>query len=134
MYWLLKSEPSVYSFTDLQKDKTTAWDGITNALALKHLRTMKIGDEALIYHSGDEKAAIGTATIIKAAYPDPKQDNEKRVVVDLRVGKPLAKPVTLAQIKADPRFRGWDLIRIGRLSVVPTTPEQWNAVMKLAAG
>jgi predicted RNA-binding protein with PUA-like domain len=133
MPWLLKTEPSTFSFADLEKSKKTTWDGVSNAAALIHLRKMKVGDAVLIYHTGDEKAVVGTAKIVKAAYPDPKQKNEKLVVVDLQAGKSLAKPVTLAQIKTDKRFAGWDLIRISRLSVVPTTQEQWDAIMKLAA-
>ena len=131
-YWLLKTEPSTYSFADLVRDKKATWDGIANAAALKNLRAMQPGDEAFIYHTGDEKRIVGIAEIAKPAYPDPKEKSEKLVVVDLRPGKALKNPVTLAQIKTDKRFAGWDLLRIGRLSVVPTTAEQWNAVMKLA--
>ena len=134
MRWLLKTEPSTYSFDDLLKEKSAVWDGITNAAALKHLREMKTGDDLLIYHTGDEKAVVGTAMVSKAAYADPKQDDPKLVVIGVKPGKRLAQPVTLAQIKADKRFGGWDLIRIGRLSVVPTSDEQWNAIMGLADG
>jgi predicted RNA-binding protein with PUA-like domain len=133
-YWLLKTEPSVYSFDDLVRDKKTTWDGVTNALALKHIRTMKPGDEALIYHTGDERQAIGTAKIVTAAFADPKQENPKLAVVDLAVGKRLKRPVTLAEVKGDKRFEGWDLLRLGRLSVVPTTAEQWAWVLKLGNG
>ena len=93
---------------------------------------MAVGDELLIYHTGDEKQIVGAATVTKAAYPDPAERDDKLVVIDLRAGKPLAKPVTLARIKADPRFAGWDLIRLGRLSVVPTTAAQWTTVMQLS--
>jgi len=131
-YWLLKTEASVYSFDDLVREKKATWDGVNNPVALKNLRAMEPGDKVFIYHTGDEKQVVGTASVVKGGYPDPKQKNEKLVVVDLRAGKRLPKPVTLAQIKADKRFAGWDLIRIGRLSVVPTTAEQWAAVMELA--
>ena len=131
-YWLLKTEPGTYSFDDLVRDKKTTWNGVSNAAALKNMRAMAVGDELLIYHTGDEKQIVGTATVTKAAYPDPAENDDKRVVIDLRAGKPLAKPVTLARLKADPRFEGWDLLRIGRLSVVPTSSAQWAAVMDLA--
>jgi predicted RNA-binding protein with PUA-like domain len=131
MFWLLKSEPGTYSFADLLQEKRAVWDGITNPLALKHLRQMKVGDDLLIYHSGEQKAVVGTAKVSKTAYPDPRQKNEKLVVVEIHGGQPLAKPVTLAQIKADKRFAGWALVRMSRLSVVPTTPEQWKAVMQM---
>lgn len=131
-HWLLKTEPSTYSFDDLVREKSTTWNGVSNAAALKNLRATKVGDHVFIYHTGDEKQVVGTATVVKAAYPDPAENDDKLVVIDLRAGKPLKTPVTLAQIKADRRFAGWDLIRIGRLSVVPTSPEQWAAVMELA--
>jgi predicted RNA-binding protein with PUA-like domain len=131
-YWLLKTEPSTYSFADLTRAKTATWDGVANPAALKNMRSMQLGDEVFIYHTGEEKQVIGTATVIKAAYPDPKQKDGKLVVVDLRAGKALPKPVTLAQIKADKRFAGWDLVRLGRLSVVPTSKEQWTTVLALA--
>jgi len=131
-YWLLKTEPGTYCFDDLVREKTTTWNGISNAAALKHLRSAKVGDHVFVYHTGDEKQIVGTATVVKAAYPDPAENDDKLVVIDLRAGNPLKKPVTLAQIKADRRLAGWDLVRIGRLSVVPTSPEQWNAVMELA--
>ncbi len=133
-YWLLKTEPTAYSFADLQRDKKATWDGVTNALALKHVRAMKVGDEAIIYHTGDEKQAVGTAKVVKAHYVDPNENDPKLAVVDLQVGKALKRAVTLAEMKADKRFAGWDLLRIGRLSVVPATAEQWAAVMTIADG
>lgn len=132
--WLLKTEPGDYSFDDLTRDKKTVWDGVTNALALKHIRTMAKGDEAVIYHTGDEKAAIGLATIVSTPYADPAGDNEKLAVVDIKAGKRLASPVTLATIKADKAFAGWDLLRIGRLSVVPVPDKMWDRLLELAAG
>lgn len=130
--WLLKTEPSEYSFADLTHDRKTAWSGVSNATALIHLRSIRKGDLALIYHTGNEKACVGIAQIASNPYPDPDQDNEKLVVVDLKPIKPLKRPVTLAQIKADPTFAGWDLLRIGRLSVVPTSQKIWDRILKLA--
>ena len=132
-YWLLKTEPSTYSWDDLARDKKTTWDGIINATALKHIRSMTKGDLALVYHTGDERAAVGIAEIASAPRADPKKDDAKLVVVDLKPKKKLAKPVTLAQIKADPAFAGWDLLRIGRLSIVPVPAPMWKRVQALAA-
>src|SRR5688572_18314847 len=115
-YWLLKTEPDCYSWADLARDKKATWDGVTNALALKHIRTMKKGDLALIYHTGGERQAVGIAQITSAPYPDPKEDDEKLAVVDLKPVKPLKNPVPLDVIKSDPAFTGWDLLRISRLS------------------
>jgi predicted RNA-binding protein with PUA-like domain len=133
-YWLLKTEPSTYSWSNLVRDKKTVWEGVTNATALKHLRTMKKGDQALIYHTGGERAAVGIAEITSAPYPDPKKDDKKIVVVDIKPKKPLAKPVGLDLIKADKTFAGWDLLRIGRLSIVPVPQPMWNRIVDLAAG
>lgn len=130
-FWLLKTEPDCYSWDDLARDKKTAWDGVTNALALKHIRTMAKGDLALIYHTGDERAAVGIAEIVSAPYPDPKADDERHVVVDVKSKKKLAQPVTLSDIKADPAFAGWDLLRISRLSVVPVPPLMWSHLLDL---
>lgn len=130
--WLLKTEPDVYSFDDLVRDKKAVWDGVANALALKHIRTMKKGDEAVVYHTGDEKAAVGVATVTSAPYADPKTGDEKTAVVDLKPGKKLANAVTLATIKADPIFAGWDLVRIGRLSVVPVPDAMWDRILELS--
>jgi predicted RNA-binding protein with PUA-like domain len=131
-YWLLKTEPDAYSWDQLARDKKTRWDGVTNALALKHIRTMKKGDLAIIYHTGDERAAVGIAEITTDPYPDPKQDNEKIVVVDLKVKSKLHRPVTLAEFKADSAFAGWDLLRIGRLSIVPVPAKIWERIEKLS--
>jgi predicted RNA-binding protein with PUA-like domain len=128
-YWLLKTEPSTYSFADLQRDKQTRWDGISNPVALKYLRSAAVGDRALVYHTGDEKAAVGEAEIVKAAYDDPK--DPKLAVVDIKAGKPLGKPVTLAQLKADKVFADSPLVRQGRLSFVPLTDAQWKRVQEL---
>ena|ERR1700719_440923 len=118
---LLKTEPSVYSFANLERDKTTIWDGVTNPVALKNLRGMSAGEQLVIYHTGDEKSAVGTATVVSADASDPKNPQVK-----IKVGKPLARPVTLAEVKANKRFADSPLVRQGRLSVVPLTDEQYS--------
>ncbi|MFZ0288561.1 MAG: EVE domain-containing protein [Candidatus Sulfotelmatobacter sp.] len=123
MPYLLKTEPSVYSFADLQRENTTVWDGVTNPVALKNLRGMKPGEQLVIYHTGDEKSAVGTATVLSVDPSDPKAPQVK-----IKVGKPLAKPVTLAEIKANKLFAGSPLVRQGRLSVVPLTDAQQKFV------
>jgi len=130
--WLLKTEPSEYAFADLQKAGKAVWDGVRNPLALRNLRAMKSGERVVVYHTGDEKAAVGLAEVVREAYPDPKKKNEKLVVVELRAGKPLARPVTLAEIKAHPAFAQSPLVRQGRLSVVPLTAAQGKALESLA--
>ena len=130
-YWLLKTEPSTYSFADLQKAKETRWDGVENPTALRNMKIAAAGDRALIYHTGDEKSAVGECVITKPAYPDPR--NPKLVVVDVRAGKPLAKPISLAIIKRDPLFADSPLVRQGRLSFVPLTDAQWKRIHELAA-
>ncbi len=119
MNYLLKTEPTVYSFADLQRENTTIWDGVTNPVALKNLRAMKPGDQLIIYHTGDEKSAIGTATVVSVDASDPRNPQVK-----IKVGKPLAKPVTLAEVKANKLFADSPLVRQGRLSVVPLTDAQ----------
>jgi len=123
-HWILKTEPSTYSFDDLAKEATAVWDGVKNPVALKHLRNMQPGDQVLIYHTGDERAVVGHAEVTSAAYPDPKSKEGDLVVVNLRAGKRLARPVLLSEIKADPAFMDLGLVRMGRLSVVPLTPAQ----------
>ena len=130
-YWLLKTEPSTYSFDDLVKAKEARWDGIENPAALKLMKTAVAGDRALVYHTGDEKSAIGECEIIKPAYPDPK--NVRFVVIDVRAGKRLPKPVSLAIIKRDPLFADSPLVRQGRLSFVPLTGAQWKRIHELAS-
>ncbi len=131
-YWLLKSEPNVYSYSDLERDGQTIWDGVNNNLALKHIRTMAVGDLALIYHTGDERRAMGIAEIVSPPYIDPQLDDSKRAVVDIRVVRSLCQPVTLSQIKQDPNFAGFDLLRISRLSVVPVSLEHWQRILNLS--
>jgi len=132
--WLLKTEPSTYSWDDLVRDKRTTWDGVANAVALKNIRAMKKGDLAFIYHTGDVKAVVGVATIASDPYPDPKDKDGKATVIDLSPKSKLANPVTLATIKGDPAFAGFDLIRIGRLSVVSVPEPMWKRIETLAAG
>ena len=123
MDYLLKTEPSVYSFANLQQDKTTIWDGVTNPVALKNLRAMKSGERLVIYHTGDEKSAVGTATVVSVEVDDPKNPQVK-----IKVGKALAKPVSLAEVKSQKLFADSPLVRQGRLSVVPLTAEQYKSL------
>jgi len=125
-YWLLKSEPSDYSFADLLRDKRTVWDGVRNNQALMFLRTIKKGDLAFIYHTGKDKHIAGIADVVRGAYPDPEQDDEKLVVIDVKAREPLPEPVTLAAIKADKAFADFHLVRISRLSVMPVSAEYWT--------
>jgi predicted RNA-binding protein with PUA-like domain len=129
--WLLKTEPDCYGWDDLARDKKTVWDGVSNALALKHIRTMKKGDRAIIYHTGNQRAAIGTAQVTSDPYTDPSENDDRLAVVDVRVGKKFARPVTLSELKADEAFAGWDLLRLGRLSVVPVPDAIWKRLEKL---
>lgn len=131
MPWLLKTEPDDYDWARFAKDKRTVWDGVTNPLALKHLAAMAKGDLCLFYHTGDERCVMGVAEVVKTAYPNPKAGDAKLVVVDVKAVKPLKQPVTLAQIKADPVFQGWDLLRLARLSVVPTPQALFDRVLEL---
>lgn len=130
--WLFKTEPSTYSWADLERDRRTVWDGVKNALALKHLAAVATGDEVLIYHTADEKAAAGIAKVVRGAYPDPKQKDARLVVVDLEPVKALARPVALGEMRANPKLAGFDLLRLPRLSVMPVSAEQWAAIMEMA--
>ena len=131
-HWLLKTEPGEYSFEDLEGDGLAPWDGVKNAQALIFMRLMSRGDLAFIYHTGKEKQIVGIAEVMKAAYPDPKLDDPKRVVVDVRSKKRVAHPVTLAQIKADAAFADFHLVRMSRLSVMPVPPAIWSKLCKMA--
>ena len=133
-YWILKTEPSTYSFDRLVNERRAVWDGVSNALALKHIRSMAKGDQLLIYHSGDEKALVGLARVASAPYPDPKQDDPKLVVVDIEAGKRLPRPVSLATVKADPAFADLALVRMSRLSVIPVSEAHWKRLLALADG
>lgn len=130
--YLVKTEPSTYSFADLTRDKKTVWDGVSNPVALKHLAAIKKGDTVIVYHTGDEKQAVGLAVAASDAYPDPKAGNPKVVVVDLKPDKPLKTPVTLAQVKADAVLKGNDLARLPRLSVIPFSEAQYQRLLELA--
>ena len=125
-HWLLKTEPSTYSWDDLVREKTAVWDGVSNPVALRNLAAMKPGDDALIYHTGDEKAVVGLARVTRAAYPDPKAKDPQLLVVELAPVKPVTRRVTLTEIKADALFRDSPLVRQGRLSVVPLTDDQFS--------
>ncbi|HLJ88172.1 MAG TPA: EVE domain-containing protein [Candidatus Angelobacter sp.] len=124
MNYLLKTEPTVYSFAKLESEKTTIWDGVTNPVAVRHLREMPKGSKLLIYHTGDEKQAVGTATVESVDASDPRVP-----LVRIKVGKPLSKTVTLAEIKANKLFAESPLVRQGRLSVVPLTDEQYDWIV-----
>lgn len=131
-YWLVKSEPFVYSFDQLQKDKQTTWDGVRNYAARLHLRAMKKGDEVLFYHSMDGLEIVGIAKVAKEAYPDPTAEGDTWSAVDLKYYKKLKKPVPLAVIKKDKRLKNMALVRIGRLSVQPVTEKEWKVIMELS--
>jgi predicted RNA-binding protein with PUA-like domain len=132
--WLVKSEPSEYSYADLERDGTAEWDGVRNATAQINLRAMQVGDVVVIYHSMTEKAAVGLARVVRAPYPDPTDPAGKRVWVDFQAERKLERPVTLAQLKAEPGFATSPLIRISRLSVMPLEDEQLSTIERLAHG
>lgn len=131
-YWLVKSEPSVYAYEQLEKDKQTSWDGVRNYAARNHLKTMKKGDEVLFYHSNEGLEIVAIAKVAKEFYQDPTTDDEAWVVVDLKPYKRLKKPVSLAQIKTDKRLAEMALVRLGRLSVQPVADKEWKVIMELA--
>jgi predicted RNA-binding protein with PUA-like domain len=131
-YWLFKTEPSVYSFQQLQKDKKTVWDGVANNLALKNLKDIKKGDLVFIYHTGDERQAVGIARALGGAYPDPSKKDPKLLVVDVEAVKPLPRPVTLAEVKADKQLANFDLVRNSRLSIMKVSDEQWEIMEGMA--
>ena len=131
-HWLVKSEPSAYSWEQLEKDKHTVWDGIRSYAARNHLRAMKKGDEVLFYHSNEGLEIVGIAKVKKEAFQDPSTDEDAWVAVELQPHKKLKKPVSMVKIKADKRLKDMALVRIGRLSVQPVTDKEWNAIMELA--
>src|SRR5262245_58266985 len=130
--FLVKTEPSTYSFADLVRDKSTVWDGVSNPVACRNLATIRKGDTVVVYHTGDEKQAVGLATAASDAYPDPKLKDPKRPVVDLAPARALAGPVTLARMKADSVLAATPLARQPRLSVMPLTDAQFQRLLKLA--
>ncbi len=125
-HWLFKQEPDEFSYADLEADGRTTWDGVSNPVALKHLRAIAVGDSVFYYHTGKEKAIVGVAEVVAGPQPDP--NNEKLVVLDIKPVRKLAKPVTLAAIKAEPAFASWELVRIARLSVMPVPPAVWKLI------
>jgi predicted RNA-binding protein with PUA-like domain len=130
--WLFKTEPSAYSFQQLQRDKKTVWDGVKNNLALKNLKDIQKGEQIFIYHTGDEKAVVGTARALSGAYADPEKKDPKLLVVEIEAVGPLPRPVTLAEIKAHKKLSNFDLVRLGRLSIMKVSDEQWNTIEEMA--
>ncbi len=129
-YWLVKQEPSVYNYDKLVKEKKAVWDGVHNNLALKHIRSMKKGDKALFYHTGDEKQAVGIIEITTNPYSNPKETDKRYVVIDVKPTSKLKRPVTLDEMKKEKSFKNWDLLRISRLSVMPVPKEIWDTIIK----
>jgi predicted RNA-binding protein with PUA-like domain len=131
-YWLFKEEPEHYSLLDLFRDKRTVWSGVENNLALKHLRSVQKGDRVLYYHTGKEKAIVGVMEIVKGPYPDPERDDDRFVVVDVKPLRRFNRPVSLAEIKSNPKFADFALVRISRLSIMPVTNRQWAEIERLS--
>src|ERR1700674_155815 len=132
MNWLFKEEPTHYSYDDLAREKKTVWSGVRNPVAQKHLRSVKKGDRIFYYHTGGEKSVVAEAKAASDAYPDPKDPAGKLHAVDVAPVRKLPRPVTLAEIKADSFFRGFALVRISRLSVMPVTDAEWRKIEKMA--
>jgi predicted RNA-binding protein with PUA-like domain len=129
--WLFKSDPETYSLSDLEREGKTVWDGVTNNLALKHLRSVRKGDSVLIYHTGDERAILGIAEVLRDAYPDPKRKDSRLVVVDIKAVKRLQRPVSLDEIKKQASLKEFALVRLPRLSVMPVSESQWTELLAL---
>ena len=134
MNWLVKEEPSNYNFARFQKDRRTVWSGVRNPVAQKHLRSMSAGDRVFFYHTGNEKAIVGTARVVAAPYPDPSSSDGSLYAVDLTCDTALPAPVTLKAVKADARFADFALTRVPRLSVMPVTDAQWTMLLGMARG
>ena len=132
MNWLFKEEPSNYSFDALVKDKKTVWSGVRNPVAQRNLRSVKKGDRIFYYHTGGEKAVVGIVKALSDAYPDPEDPSGKYVAVDVAPVKRLPRPISLAEIKADPAFKDFPLVRIARLSVMPVTDAEWSRIEAMA--
>jgi len=130
--WLLKTEPGEFSFDDLVARGVEPWDGVSNPAALNNLRSAQQGETCVIYHTGGERQAVGLATVERTAYPDPKENNERLIVIDVRAGARLPRPVRLDQIKADSRFATSPLVKMGRLSVVALSDEQYAAILEMS--
>lgn len=133
-FWLFKEEPDHYSYADLERDRTTLWDGVTNNLARKNLRAVQAGDRIWYYHTGKEKAVIGEMKALSGPLPDPAEPDPKAVVIKVRAVRRLPQPVSLERIKKDRLLADWDLVRLPRLSVMPVTAVQWRRVQELADG
>jgi predicted RNA-binding protein with PUA-like domain len=131
-YWLLKSEPEVYGWDQLVKDKKTNWSGVRNNAAALNLKAMKIGDRAFFYHSGEQRQVVGLCEIVKEAYPDPGDATGRFVQVDVKAIEPMPRPVTLAAIKAEPKLGEMRLVRESRLSVSPVTHDAWRLICQMA--
>jgi predicted RNA-binding protein with PUA-like domain len=130
--WILKTDSDVYPFDQLERERRTVWDGVSNPVALKHIGGMAAGDPLLIYHSGGTKEVVGLARVASAPYPDPKRGNPKLLVMDVEVDRRLPRPVSLAEIKADPSFAELGLVRQPRLSVIPVPEAQWKKLFAMA--
>ena len=130
--WLFKEEPGHYSYADLERDGTAVWEGVTNSLALQHLRNVRKGDRVLYYHTGKEKAVIGEMRVVRGPQPDPKDRSGKAVTVEVRAVRRLPAPVSLARIKQDPQLSDWELVRLPRLSVMPVNGAQWERIVELS--
>jgi predicted RNA-binding protein with PUA-like domain len=131
-HWLLKTEPATYAWADLVRAGRARWDGVKNPAALGHLRAMRPGDQAFVYHTGGEKAVVGIARVLTGAYPDPSRDDPRFAVIDLEPVRALESPVTLAAIKGDPRSAGCALVRVPRLAVMPVDQEQWHRIIAMS--
>ena len=134
-YWLAKQEPSGprgYNLSTLQKEKTTVWDGVHNNLALKHMRNMKKNDQIIYYHTGDERQAVGIMSVITNPYPNPEEDNDRFVAVNVKFKEKFQKPVSLEQMKKEKSFKNWELLRITRLSIMPVPKSIWDKIIKMS--
>jgi predicted RNA-binding protein with PUA-like domain len=133
-HWLVKSEPNSYAYADLERDGRTVWDGVRNNAAALHLKAMALGDEVLFYHSQEGLAVVGIATVSRTAYPDPSDASGRFVAVELEPDRPLKRPVTLAEMKAEPALADMVMLRQSRLSVSPVTDRQWATIQRMAGG
>jgi predicted RNA-binding protein with PUA-like domain len=131
-FWLVKSEPAKYAYADLVRDGKTVWDGVRNFAAAQHLKAMKVGDEVFYYHSQEGLAVVGVAKVVKEAFPDTSDPTGRFVAVELAPVRELKRPVTLAEMKANPALSALEMIRQGRLSVSPVRPEEWKTILTMA--
>lgn len=133
-HWLVKTEPNTYSYADLERDGRTTWDGVRNNAAAHHLKDMREGDEVLVYHSGDDKAVVGVAKVVREAFPDASDASGRFVAVELAAVRPVKRPVTLAEMKAEAALSSLVILRQGRLSVAPVSDDDWRTILKMAEG